>query len=52
MAIHCLLLKLEAWKERKGHYPTTVYWQVDGGSENVNQFFMGICELLVIAGTA
>ena len=47
LTIHAFLLQLERWKERKGHYPQKIFWQIDGGSENANQFLLAICELLV-----
>jgi hypothetical protein len=49
LSIHCLLLQIEAWKARNdGRYPDEIYVQCDGGSENANQYFLGMLELLVV----
>lgn len=48
-AIHALLMQLEQRVNpvtRK--LPSTVYLQVDGGSENCNKYMLSVCELLVI----
>jgi hypothetical protein len=47
-SIYVLLKRLELWRaNHHGRFPTTVYWQVDGGSENANRFCLAICELLI-----
>ena len=46
-AINCFLLSLEAVYQREGCLPSTIYHQIDGGSENTSHAMMGICELLV-----
>ena len=48
LTICCILSQLEAWKKRNGCYPEEVYIQLDGGSENANQFVLGMLEILVI----
>ena len=35
--IYCLSDQIEKWKERHGHYPETLYVQVDGGPDNANE---------------
>lgn len=50
--IHCFLYTLEhiiATSEDK-RLPDTVYYQIDGGSENVAKVVMLICELIVSRG--
>jgi hypothetical protein len=47
MQIHCFLLTLENARQRNGYLPRTIFYQIDGGSENVAKVVMGICELLV-----
>ena len=47
LAIHTFYLNLEEWREEKGHYPSKVYWQVDGGPENANTDVLAFCEYLV-----
>jgi len=48
LTIHCILLKIEEWKQRnEGRYPEKIYLQLDGGSENANQYVIGMLELLV-----
>jgi hypothetical protein len=48
LTIYCILSQLEAWKIRNSHYPETIYVQCDGGSENANQYVLGMLEILVI----
>ena len=46
--IYCFLSQLEDWKaSHDERFPTTIYWQVDGGSENANKYCLALCELLV-----
>ena len=46
--IHTFLLQLEDWRESNdGRYPTKIYWQIDGGSENANKYVLAICEYLI-----
>ena len=47
LAIHTFYLNLEQWVDEKGHYPSKVYWQVDGGPENANAFVYAFAEYLV-----
>lgn len=48
LTIHCVCLFLNRWSEQhNGKYPTYLYIQCDGGSENANQTFLGFLELLV-----
>jgi hypothetical protein len=39
---------LEKFKIRNGYYPEILYLQVDGGSENANQYVFAMLELLVV----
>lgn len=48
LTIYCVLSQLEAWKMRHGYYPEELYLQVDGGSENANQYLLCILELLIV----
>lgn len=49
LTIYCFLSQLEQWKERNnGQYPDEIYLQVDGGSENANQWVLALLELLVV----
>jgi hypothetical protein len=50
LAIHCWLLSLEQVCKKEGRLPDTIFHQFDGGSENVNKLFLGICELLINKG--
>lgn len=48
LAIHVFLLELEKWIIGNGGInPEIVFIQVDGDSENANQFFLGMLEFLV-----
>jgi hypothetical protein len=47
LAIHTFYLNLEQWVSEKGHYPSKIYWQVDGGPENANAFVYAFAEYLV-----
>ena len=47
LAIHTFYLQLEEWRADKGHYPTKVYWQIDGGPENANRHVYAFAEYLV-----
>ena len=47
--IYCILSQIEAWRDRHhGRYPEEIFIQVDGGSENANQWVLGMLELLAI----
>jgi len=47
--IYCLLQELRKWSEKhKGVYPDTWYIQIDGGSENANQYLLAAMEYLCI----
>jgi hypothetical protein len=51
LAIHCLLLQIADRKERfNGRLPPVLFIQMDGGSENVNQWMIATLELLVAKG--
>ena len=43
-----MLAQIEDWKNRNGYYPEEVYLQLDGGSENANQYLLAMLELLVV----
>jgi len=46
--IYTFLLRLSDWQIRhKGKLPEVVFLQIDGGSENANQYLLGMCELLI-----
>lgn len=47
VAVHCFLLQLERRIATHGRLPDTIFYQVDGGSENANVVTLAICELLV-----
>jgi hypothetical protein len=47
LAIHVFLLQLERYYKENKCFPWIIYWQVDEGSENSNQYFLALCELLV-----
>ena len=47
MAIHCLLLALERIYKEEGRIPDNFDCQIDGGSENANNLWIAILELLV-----
>jgi hypothetical protein len=48
LTIYCILTQIEDWKNRNGYYPEEIYLQVDGGSENANQYLLSMLELLVV----
>lgn len=48
LTIYCILARLEAYEERNGCYPEVLYVQVDGGSENANQYVLAALEMLVV----
>ena len=48
-SIYCLLNELEKWKNmHDGNFPEIWYIQIDGGSENANQYLLAALEYLVI----
>jgi hypothetical protein len=47
LTIYCILSQLESWKQRNGQYPEEIFLQCDGGSENANQYLLGMLEILV-----
>jgi hypothetical protein len=48
-SIYCLLSELEKWKEaHDDNFPEIWYIQIDGGSENANQYLLAALEYLVI----
>jgi len=47
--IYCLLSALQEWKKtHNGNFPVTWYIQIDGGSENANQYLLAAMEFLCI----
>jgi hypothetical protein len=48
LTIYCILAQLESYRERTGHFPETLYVQIDGGAENANRFVFATMELLVV----
>jgi len=44
---YCILRKIEEWKRRNKKYPTKIYIQIDGASDNANKYLYGMLELLV-----
>lgn len=54
MQIHSLLMSLErVYEQRKKAdkaFPATIYYQIDGGSENTAKAVYAMCELLVAKG--
>jgi len=47
LTIHCILRMIEQWHARNKKYPTKIYIQCDGGTENANQYVLTFLELLV-----
>jgi len=47
LTIYCILRKIEEWKRRNKKYPTKIYIQIDGASDNANKYLYGMLELLV-----
>lgn len=47
LQIHTLLLTLSRLLQLEGRLPDTLFYQVDGGSENVARVVIFLCELLV-----
>ena len=47
LIIYCIDSVIEQWKQRNGVYPTEIYIQIDGGSENANEYTLQHCEHLV-----
>jgi hypothetical protein len=47
LSIHCFLLALELTLNIEKKLPDTIYYQIDGGSENTSKHVLAICELLV-----
>ena len=48
LILYCFLKQLMNFKRRHQSYPDEIYVQVDGGSENANQYLLGMLELLII----
>ncbi len=48
--IHSFLYTLQHIIDTEGKLPDVVYYQIDGGSENVAKVVMVICELIVARG--
>jgi hypothetical protein len=47
ITIYCILRKIEEWKRRNLKYPTKIYIQIDGATDNANKYLLGMLELLV-----
>lgn len=48
LTIHTFLLALEEWRKRNnGDFPTEIFCQIDGGSENANKYVLANMEWLV-----
>ena len=47
LQLHSFLLALEEVKKDEGRLPDTIYYQIDGGSENTAKCVIAMCELLV-----
>ena len=47
LTIYCILRQIESWRDRHGYFPEEIYLQLDGGSENANQYVLAMLELLV-----
>lgn len=50
LTIYCFLASLEKWRLNHPQrlFPEEIYIQVDGGSENANQYLLAMLELLVV----
>jgi hypothetical protein len=48
LGVHTFLLGLERIYLKEKALPSTIYHQIDGGSENTSKIFIAICELLVV----
>jgi len=48
LGVHTFLLGLERIFLKEKALPSTIYHQIDGGSENTSKVFIAICELLVV----
>jgi hypothetical protein len=47
LAIHTMLLQIEARFNEYGKLPPNLFVQIDGGPENCNETFLAVCSLLV-----
>lgn len=47
ITIYCILRKIEEWYRRNKKYPTKIYIQIDGATDNANRYLFGMLELLV-----
>ena len=45
--LHCFLLELDYYYDKDGKLPDTIYYQIDGGSENIAKTVLAMMELLV-----
>ena len=45
--LHCFLLELDYFYERDGQLPDTLYYQIDGGVENIARTVIVMMELLI-----
>jgi hypothetical protein len=50
LSLHCLLTALDNVFQIEHRIPDIVYYQVDGGSENIADHVFGICGLLIARG--
>lgn len=48
LTIYCILSQIDRWRCDFDCYPEELYVQLDGGSENANQYVLAALELLVI----
>jgi hypothetical protein len=48
--IHTFLMTLEETYVREGGLPPTIYYQIDGGSENTSKDVILLCELIIMRG--
>ena len=46
----CLLLTLNWVIEQDGRLPDTIFYQIDGGAENIKDVVYAFCEMLVVSG--
>ena len=46
MTIYCILRKIEEWYRRNdSKYPTKIYIQVDGATDNANRYLFGMLDI-------
>ena len=48
LQLHCFLSNLESVYKKEGNkLPDTIFYQIDGGSENIDKRVFAVCKLLV-----